>query len=86
MHLVNLFWYQINVSKRWTARTELRISRTESNQTLNIPNICVIGVIQMCSVKVYDPGNLTICYELTVCSFKIKHMYFNIYVIIYYYL
>ena len=46
----------------------------------------VIGVIQMCSMKVYDPGNLTIFYELTLCSFKTKHMYFNIYVIIYHYL
>ena len=37
----------------------------------------VIGVIQMCSMKVYDHGNLTICYELTVCSFK-KNMHFII--------
>ena len=29
----------------------------------------VIGVIQMCSMKVYDPGNLTIYYELTVEAF-----------------
>ena len=46
----------------------------------------VIGVIQMCSMKVHDPRNHKICYEKTVCSFKTKHMYFNIYVIIYYYL
>ena len=36
--------------------------------------IYVIGVIQMCSMKVYDHGNLTICYELTVCSFKTKNV------------
>ena len=33
-------------------------------------------------MKVYDPGNRTICYELTVCSFQTQHMYFHIYAII----